>query len=79
MRNFVKSDLQSAVKPPPTTPGQTASELFGKGLIQVRKSEVTGEHLGLNDCRMLTAASEPEWMFNKWRLKRRWGWTDSNT
>lgn len=43
-------------------------------MIQIRKSEVIGEHWGLNDHRMLTAASEPKWMFNKCRLKRRWGW-----
>ena len=69
MRNLVKSDSRNSVKPPPVTPGQTASELFGKGVIQIRKSEVIGEHLGLNDHRMLASASEPKWMFNKCRLK----------
>lgn len=63
MRSLVKSDLETSVKPPPATPGRTASELFGNGMIQIRKSEIIGEHLGLNDHRMLTAAGELEWVF----------------
>lgn len=46
-----------------------AAKLFGKGIIQRRKFEVIGEHLGINDCRML-ADSEPKRMFNKCGLKK---------
>lgn len=63
MRNLVKSDFQTSVKPPPASPGPTASQLFGKGVIQIRKAEVIGEHLGLNDHKMLMAAGGPKWMF----------------
>lgn len=63
------TQTQEKKKPLPLTLVLVAAKLFGKGMIQRRKFEVIGEHLGINDCRML-ADSKPKRIFNNCGLKK---------